>query len=111
MATQLGWGRRGIRTEFRQRNLLEDRQENRKITTTFAHTCSLYSHRDSPALKIEAKRSSETSVLTKNTRRKIPEDGFLQQEDSSRTWKKKQQWRNLALVALELRFASKTLIP
>jgi hypothetical protein len=26
---------------------------------------------------IEAIRSSETSVLTKNTRRKIPENGFL----------------------------------
>jgi hypothetical protein len=40
-------------------------------------TCSLYSHRDSPALMMEAIRSSETSVLTKNTRRKISEDGFL----------------------------------
>jgi hypothetical protein len=42
-----------------------------------ADTCSLYSHRDSPALMMEAIRSSETSALTKNTRRKIPEDGFL----------------------------------
>jgi PAS domain-containing protein len=38
----------------------------------------IYSHRDSPALMMEAIRSSETAVLTKNTRRKIPEDGFLQ---------------------------------
>jgi hypothetical protein len=29
------------------------------------------------ALMMEAIRSSETSVLTKNTRRKFPEDGFL----------------------------------
>jgi hypothetical protein len=36
-----------------------------------------YSHRHSPALIMEAIRSSETPVLTKNTRRKIPEDGFL----------------------------------
>jgi hypothetical protein len=38
---------------------------------------SRHSHRHSPVLKMEAIRSSETSVLTKNTRRKIPEDGFL----------------------------------
>jgi hypothetical protein len=37
----------------------------------------IYSHRDLPALMMKAIRSSETSVLTKNTRRKIPEDGFL----------------------------------
>jgi hypothetical protein len=30
-----------------------------------ADTCSLYSHRDSPALKMETIRSSETSVLPK----------------------------------------------
>jgi hypothetical protein len=34
-------------------------------------------NRDSPALVMEAIRSSEMSVLTKNTRREIPEDGFL----------------------------------
>jgi hypothetical protein len=32
---------------------------------------------DSPALMMEAIRSSDSSVLTKNTRRKISEDGFL----------------------------------
>jgi hypothetical protein len=31
-------------------------------------------------LKMEAICSSETSVLTKNTRRKIPEDGFLHEK-------------------------------
>jgi hypothetical protein len=48
-----------------------------KLFTCFADTCSLYSHPNSPALNMEAIYSSETSVLTKNTRRKIPEDGFL----------------------------------
>jgi hypothetical protein len=33
---------------------------------------------DSPALKMQAIRSSETSVLTKTTRHQIPEDDFLQ---------------------------------
>jgi hypothetical protein len=33
---------------------------------------------------MEAIRSSETSVLTNNTRRKIPEDGFLQEDEESR---------------------------
>jgi hypothetical protein len=42
----------------------------------------IYSHRDSPALMMEAIRSYETSVLTKNTRRKIPEDGFLRVSNS-----------------------------
>jgi hypothetical protein len=40
-------------------------------------TCSLFSRRDSPALKMEAIRSSETSVLTTTTRHQIPEDDFL----------------------------------
>jgi hypothetical protein len=40
-------------------------------------TCSLYSRRDSPAVKMEAISSSETSVLTTITRHQIPEDDFL----------------------------------
>jgi hypothetical protein len=39
--------------------------------------CSLYSRRDSSALKMEAIRFSETSVLTKTTRRQTQEDDFL----------------------------------
>jgi hypothetical protein len=42
-----------------------------------AATCSLYDRRDSPALKMEAILSSETSVLIKTTRHQIPEDDFL----------------------------------
>jgi hypothetical protein len=42
-----------------------------------AATCSLYARCDSPALKMGAIRSSETSVLTITTRHQIPEDDFL----------------------------------
>jgi hypothetical protein len=42
-----------------------------------AATCSFYARRDSPALKIEAIRSSEMSVPTITTRHQIPEDDFL----------------------------------
>jgi hypothetical protein len=45
--------------------------------SAFCRHLLIYSHRDSPALMMEAIRSSETSDLTKNTRHKIPEDGFL----------------------------------
>jgi hypothetical protein len=47
--------------------------DSRPVTVT----CSLYFRRDSPALKMEAIRSSETSVLTTTTRHQIPEDDFL----------------------------------
>jgi hypothetical protein len=40
-------------------------------------TCPLYTRRDSPVLKMEVIRSSETLVLTITTRHKIPEDDFL----------------------------------
>jgi hypothetical protein len=48
----------------------------------------IYSHRDSHALMMEAIRSSETSFLTKNTRRRIPEDGFLhsQRRENLKSW-------------------------
>jgi hypothetical protein len=48
-----------------------------RTDVSVAATCSLYSRRDSSALKMEAIRSSETSVLTKATRRQIPEDDFI----------------------------------
>jgi hypothetical protein len=51
-------------------------EENRLLGS--AATCSLYSRRDSPALKMEAIRSSEMSVPTTTTRHQIPEDDFLQ---------------------------------
>jgi hypothetical protein len=62
-----------------------DRLTDRQLQSDFdfdtrpvAATCSLYSRRESPTQKMEAIRSSETSVLTKTTRRQIPDDGFLQ---------------------------------
>jgi hypothetical protein len=42
-----------------------------------ATTCSLYSRRDSPALKMGAIRSSETLVLIITSRHQIPEDDLL----------------------------------
>jgi hypothetical protein len=48
-----------------------------QVVTAVAATYSLYSRRDSPALKMEAILSSETSVTTITTRHQIPEDDFL----------------------------------
>jgi hypothetical protein len=53
----------------------DDYEESRLLGS--GATCSLYFRRDSPALKMETVCSSETSVLTKTTRRQIPEDDFL----------------------------------
>jgi hypothetical protein len=54
-----------------------DRDEIIRAGVCKSWSLLIYSHRVSPAVKMAAIRSSETSVLTKNTRRKISEDGFL----------------------------------
>jgi hypothetical protein len=52
-------------------------QCNLENLVRFAATCSMYSRRDSPALKMEATCSSKTSVPTTTTRHQIPEDDLL----------------------------------